>query len=53
MIDTARKIRDIDKDVVLMFVTAMPQYALSGYEVAIIILPRLKNIIPVKKACSK
>ncbi|MCR5581784.1 MAG: LytTR family DNA-binding domain-containing protein [Pseudobutyrivibrio sp.] len=32
-IDTARKIRDIDKDVVLMFVTAMPQYALSGYEV--------------------
>ncbi len=32
-IDTARKIRDTDKDVVLMFVTAMPQYALSGYEV--------------------
>ena len=32
-IDTARAIREIDENVVLMFVTAMPQYALVGYEV--------------------
>ena len=32
-IDTARAIRKVDESVVLMFVTAMPQYALTGYEV--------------------
>ncbi len=32
-IDTAREIRKNDEHVVLMFVTAMPQYALTGYEV--------------------
>ena len=32
-IDTARAIRKVDEKVVLMFVTAMPQYALTGYEV--------------------
>ncbi|MCR5417169.1 MAG: LytTR family DNA-binding domain-containing protein [Pseudobutyrivibrio sp.] len=32
-VDTARALRKIDREVVLMFVTAMPQYALSGYEV--------------------
>ncbi len=32
-IDTAREIRKKDLNVVLMFVTAMPQYALTGYEV--------------------
>ncbi len=32
-IDTAREIRKNNEDVVLMFVTAMPQYALAGYEV--------------------
>ncbi|MBE5916549.1 MAG: response regulator transcription factor [Pseudobutyrivibrio ruminis] len=32
-IDTARAIRKKDENVVLIFVTAMPQYALAGYEV--------------------
>ena len=32
-IDTAKVIRAKDENVVLMFVTAMPQYALAGYEV--------------------
>ena len=32
-IDTAKRLRAIDSDVVLMFVTNMPQYALAGYEV--------------------
>ena len=32
-IDTSREIRRIDERAVLMFVTAMPQYALAGYEV--------------------
>ena len=32
-IDTARAIRKVDESVVLMFVTAMPQYVLTGYEV--------------------
>ena len=33
LMDTARAIRKVDESVVLMFVTAMPQYALTGYEV--------------------
>lgn len=31
--DTARKIRELDPDVLIVFVTNLPQYALSGYEV--------------------
>lgn len=30
---TARKIREVDSDVILVFVTRMAQYALKGYEV--------------------
>lgn len=29
----ARKIREVDEDVVLMFITNMPQYAIEGYKV--------------------
>lgn len=32
-VDAARKLREAGSDVVLMFVTNMPQYALCGYEV--------------------
>ncbi|SFG46988.1 two component transcriptional regulator, LytTR family [Lachnospiraceae bacterium C7] len=32
-IDVARKLREMNEDVVLMFVTAMTQYALAGFEV--------------------
>lgn len=32
-IETARHIRETDKDVVLVFITNMAQYAISGYEV--------------------
>lgn len=31
---TARRIREVDADVVLFFITEMPQYAIKGYEVA-------------------
>ncbi len=32
--DTARKIRELDSDVVILFVTNIAQYAINGYEVA-------------------
>lgn len=31
--ETAQRIREIDKDVVLIFITNLPQFALQGYEV--------------------
>lgn len=30
---TAKKIREFDKDVIIIFITNMPQYAIKGYEV--------------------
>jgi len=49
---TAKSIRKMDKDVIIIFVTNLPQFAIQGYEVeAMNYVLKPVNFLPFPKSC--